>query len=177
MPWPLDWVCKTVTTLVKVITWVVEIVGKWVTRTVCKLVDTVAGLVVDVFVGIFDIVVGVFTWDWARVWDGFVRIVIGIVGFVFSILRIVLFEDTIDFIREEVNKSRLRNYVRELLEKKYKGDELDDIKDALGVDHGAFGFRIAAKALRTYVSSDYRSDPDNTPDLVLWHEDPNLKRC
>ena len=174
-PWPLNWVCKVVTTLVKIVTWVVEIVGKWVTRTVCKLVDAIIGLVVDIAVGLYDIVVGIFTWDWARVWDGFERIIVGTVGFVFTIIRIVFFGDTIAFIREEVNKARLKNYVKDLLEKKYKGEELEKIKDALGINHGAFGLRIAVRSLRTYVKSNYKSNPANPPDLILWHEDPALR--
>ena len=174
-PWPLNWVCKAVTTLVKVVTWVVEMVGKWVTRTVCKIIDAIISVVVDIAVGLYDIVVGIVTWDWARVWDGFERIIVGVIGFVFTIFRIWLFGDTIDFIREEVNKYRLKDYVSKLLEYKYKGEELERIEDALGINHGAFGLRIAVRSLRTYVKSNFKSDPTNPPDLILWHEDPALR--
>jgi len=176
-PWwhPLRWFCWLVTTLVKVVIWVVVTVGKWVTRTVCEVISTIIDAVVAISVGLYNIIIGIFTWDWARVWDGLVGVGTGIVGFVLGIARVILLGDTIDFIRDDVNTARLRSYVGDLLEKKYKGKQLEAIKDALGVDHGVFGFRIAAKALRTYVKSDYKSNLTNPPDLILWYEDPSLR--
>lgn len=170
------WFCWLVVIIVKVVTWIIVTVGKWVVRTVCETIATVVDFIEDVIVGGFDILVGIFTWDWARVWDGFERIVVGAVTFGVGIFRIASFGDTIDFIREEVNKSRLRNYVKDLLEKKYGDQEevLEAIKDALGIDAGAFGFRIKAKALRTFVRSDAISGHQVVPDLILWHEDSNL---
>lgn len=169
------WFCWIETFFVKVVAWVVVIVGKWVTRTACETVDAVVDVITNIIGGIYDILAGIFTWDWARVWDGLVGIVGGVVGFVLPILRIVFLGDTIDFIRDEINKARLRGYVRKLLENKYKGELLEAIKDALGVDYGVFGFRIAAKVLRTYVRSDYKSNASAPPDLVLWHEDNDLR--
>jgi hypothetical protein len=175
-PWPLNWLCKLVTTLVKVVTWVVEIVGKWVTRTICKFVDIVLSFVIDVVVGVIDIVVGIFTWDWTRVWDGFVRIVSGVVGGFFGLVRIVLLGDLIDFIRDEINKKRLRDYVRKLLEARFASDpsSLAAAKDAIGVDFGAFGLRLKATAVRTFVRSDRIDAHDTVPLLIRWHEDPSL---
>ena len=81
-----------------------------------------------------DILAGIFTWDWARVWDGLVGIVDGLVGGFFGLVRVLLLGDTIDFIREEINKNRLRNYVRGLLEVRFADDptSLDAAKDAIG---------------------------------------------
>ena len=169
------WFCWIVTFFVKVVIWVIVKVAKWVTRTVCEIITIVVDLIVDIVVGLYDIIVGIFTWDWARVWDGLVRLVGGIVEAAFGLFRIGTLGDTFDYIRDEVNKSRLRKYVKKLLKKKYKGEQLEAIVEALGVEHGAFGFRIAAKALRTYVKSDYRSSDEDSPDLFQWHDDPNIK--
>ncbi|MCA8957176.1 MAG: hypothetical protein KDC87_13965 [Planctomycetes bacterium] len=62
--------CWLVWVTVKVVRWVVVTVGKWVTRTVCTLISLVIALVVALAVGLWNIVVGIVTWDWARVWDG-----------------------------------------------------------------------------------------------------------
>jgi len=172
---PRGWVCWLITILIKVDIWVVVTVGKWVFHTVCEVVEGIKDFVASVAIGIYDIVVGIFTGDWARVWDGLVEIFKGIVALVLDIFRVVYLGDTIDYIRDGINKSGLRDYVRELLEKKYEGKQLEAVKDALGIDYGAFGFRIPARALRTYVRSDYKSDQNMPPDLILWHEDPNLR--
>jgi len=169
--------CWFVTILVKVVRWVVVTVGKWVTRTVCTVVGIVVDLVVAVATGLFDIVAGIVTWDWARVWDGFVELVGGVVKGILGLARVVLLVDTLDYIREEIQKYRLRNYVRDLLEKRFARDpdNLTAALDAIGVDHGAFGLRLTGRASRTFVRSDRMADTgDGVPELIRWHEDPNL---
>jgi hypothetical protein len=167
------WFCWIETFIVKVVTWVVVTIGKWVIRTVCKVIAATVDFIKDAFVGIFNILIGIFTLNWGRIRDGFGRILGGLFSFALKLLRIGLLGDTIDFIRDEINKSKLRKYVAKLLEAKYSGDELKAIKEALSVDHGAFGFRIKVTAYRSYVRSDYRSEKIKPPDLILWHEDPN----
>ncbi|MGC1211165.1 MAG: hypothetical protein WA890_07885 [Micromonospora sp.] len=172
-PWydPRGWVCWFVTYFVKVIRWVVVTVGKWVTRTVCKLVAVVVEAVVDIAGGLWDVVVGIVTLDWRRILDGLLRAVIGLVLGIIRVGRIVFLGDTVEFIIEEINKARLRDYVRGLLEAKYDGDTLEQIKEALRVDHGAFGLRLNATAYRTVLDSEVKSQPDaGAPDLVLLHE-------
>ena len=41
------WFCWLVTVVVRVVTWVVVTIGKWVTHLVCKIVTTVVGIVVE----------------------------------------------------------------------------------------------------------------------------------
>ena len=168
---PRGWFCWLVTILVKVVRIVVVTVGKWVVRTVCKIITLVITLVVEVVLGLVDIVVGIFTLDWRRILDGLIRIGIAIVEFVISSLRIIFFVDTIDFILDEINRFRLKKYVKGLLEDKYEGDTLENIKLALRVDHGAFGFRINMSAIRTFLDSETPSARNpNIPNLVDLHE-------
>jgi hypothetical protein len=168
---PRGWFCWFITILVKVIRWVVVTVGKWVIRTVCKIIALVVVLVIDVFAGLWDIIAGLFTLDWRRILDGFIRIIVGALKGVFGLLRIILLGDTIDFIIDEVNKSRLRNYVRKLLEAKYSGETLQQIKDAIRLDLGAFGLRLRATAYRTVLDSEAKSKTDPTAtNLVVLHE-------
>lgn len=177
-PWPLNWVCKVVTTLVKVVTWVVEKVGKWVVRTVCKVVSVVVSTVLGILTGLWDVLVGIFTLDWRRIIDGLIGIAIAIIDFIATAIRIGFLGDTIDYIIEEINKGKLRDYVRDLLEDKYTGDELQNIKDTLRVDYGAFGYRISMRSVRTFLDSETpSSDEAGVPNLVVLHEqgDINLR--
>jgi len=169
--------CWFVTIFVKVVRWVVVTIGKWVTRTVCTVVGIVVDLVVAVATGLFNIVAGILTWDWARVWDGFVTLVGGLATGILGLARVAFLIDTIDYIREEIQKYRLRNYVRDLLEKRFARDpdNLTAALEAIGVDHGAFGLRLTGRASRTFVRSDRMSDTgDGVPELIRWHENPNL---
>ncbi|WP_069166070.1 hypothetical protein [Nocardia altamirensis] len=172
-PWydPRGWVCWFVTYFVKVIRWVIVKVGKWVTRTVCKLVAVVWGIIKDVAGGLWDVVAGIFTLDWRRILDGLLQIGIGIVLGAIGLGRIIFLGDTIAYIIEEINRWRLRNYVRGLLEKKYSGTTLEQIEEAIRLDHGAFGLRMDATAYRTVLDSEAPSPTDPTaPNLVVLHE-------
>jgi hypothetical protein len=64
-PWwdPRGWVCWFITILVKVVTWVVVTVGKWVTRIVCGIVSLIITVIVEVvwrLVGIIDLIGSLF---------------------------------------------------------------------------------------------------------------------
>ena len=169
-PWPLNWLCKLVTTLVEVIVWVVEKVWKWVTRTVCKIVGAIIHLVVEVLTGLWDVIVGIFTLDWRRILDGLIKIGIAIVKTVFELISVIFLGDTIAFIISEIERYRLKEYVRSLLEKKYKGDELEKIIDNLRIDHGAFGYRISMSSVRTFVDSETIVNEQPAPNLVTLHQ-------
>jgi hypothetical protein len=173
-PWwhPLRWLCWLVTTLVKVTRWVIVYVGKWVVRTVCKLVGTIIGTVWDVLTGLWDVIVGIFTLDWRRILHGLFKIVLAALNLALTIFRIVTLIDTAAYILEEINRNRLRNYVRKLLEAKpYSGEELQNIKDTLHLDRGAFGYRIPMIAIRTYLDSEVESPEERgVPNLVKLHE-------
>ncbi|MFI9506274.1 hypothetical protein [Nocardia sp. NPDC052566] len=172
-PWydPRGWVCWFVTYFVKVIRWVIVKVGKWVVRTVCKLVGVFWGIITDVAGGLWDVVAGIFTLDWRRILDGLLDILIGIVLGVIRLGRIIFLGDLIAYIIEEINRWRLRDYVRGLLVMKYSGTTLDQIKEAIRLDHGAFGLRMDATAYRTVLDSEAPSPTDATaPNLVVLHE-------
>lgn len=172
-PWydPRGWVCWFVTVVVKVIRWVVVTVGKWVTRTVCKIVTVLVDLVKDILEGLWDVVVGIFTLDWHRILDGLIKIFAGAVLGAIRLGRILTLGDTVDFIIEEINEGRLKRYVRGLLEATYAGDQLEQIKEAIRLDHGAFGLRLNATAYRTFLDSETPSPTDATaPNLVVLHE-------
>jgi hypothetical protein len=172
-PWydPRGWVCWFVTYFVKVIRWVIVKVGKWVARTVCKIIATVIDIVVDVLAGLWDIIAGIFTGDWRRILDGLVRIFSGVILGIVRLLRIFLLGDLIMYITEEINRWRLRDYVRGLLEDKYDGDTLQQIKDAIHLDHGAFGLRLDATNRRSMLDSETASPTEpGVPNLVVLHE-------
>ncbi|KAF0192790.1 MAG: hypothetical protein FD165_560 [Gammaproteobacteria bacterium] len=168
---PRRWLCWLVTTFVKVVRWVVVKVGKWVVRTVCKIVGAVLGFVRDFFTGLWDVIAGIFTLDWRRILDGLITIGSGFIDLVATLARIQYLGDTLDYIIEEYNRGQLRDYVRKLLEKKYSGEELDNIKKTLRVDHGAFGYRIPMRAIRTFLDSETPSPREpGVSNLVVLHE-------
>jgi hypothetical protein len=174
-PWPLNWACKVVTTLVKVVTWVVEKVGKWVVRTVCKFVSALVDMVRNVLTGLWDVIAGIVTLDWRRILDGLLGILVGLVDGILRLARIVYLVDTLDFIFTEINRERLRRYVRKILEAKYSGDEdqikLEQIKEAIRLDHGAFGLRLNGTVYRTFLDSETPSPTEPTiPNLVILDE-------
>lgn len=99
------------------------------------------------------------------------EIVVGVVLGVIGLVRIIFLGDTIAFIIEEINKKRLRDYVRKILGRKYSGSTFDEIADAIGLDHGAFGLRLKGTAIRTVLDSETISPTDPTaPNLVVLHE-------
>lgn len=172
-PWydPRGWVCWLVTIFVKVVIWVVEKVGKWVVRTVCTLINAAITLITGVLSGLWDVIVGIFTLDWRRILDGLMGIGLAVVDAVLTFGRVIFLLDTLAYIIDEYERGELRDHVRGLLEGKYSGEQLKAIKGALRVDHGAFGFRLSAKAIRTFIDSETPS-PRNPgiPNLIALHE-------
>lgn len=172
-PWwhPLRWLCWLVTTLVKVIVWVVVKVGKWVVRTVCKVVGTLVDWVVNVVKGLWDIIAGIFTLDWRRILDGLLQIVLETINAALTLVRVAVLLDTLDFIITEIQQGQLKAYIRTKLGFKYSGQEFQDIIDNLRIDHGAFGYRINMRAIRTILDSETLSTEERgVPNLVVLHE-------
>jgi phage-related protein len=67
-----NWWCVCCNKWFCFIVWVVLTVAKWVIETICEIVADVVDVVVAVVVGIVNIVIGIFTWNWGRVWDALV---------------------------------------------------------------------------------------------------------
>ena len=169
------WFCWLVTIIVRVVHWVIETVVKWVVRIICEVVNAIIGLIIDFVEGLRDIFYGIFTGDWGRVQEGLVQLVAGIIGAVASLGRTFTLGSTFNLIREEANRSRLRDYVRAALAQSGHSEaEIEAINEALGVDHGAFGYRMAARAIRAFVRSDAMEASSTVPLLIQWHENPGL---
>lgn len=168
---PRRWLCWLVTTLVKVVVWVIVKVGKWVVRTVCKIVGAVVNFISDFFTGLWDVIAGIFTLDWRRIIDGIIQIVAGFIDSLLTVIRVVFLLDTLDYIITEIQRGQLRTYVRTKLGFKYSGQEFQDIVDNLRIDHGAFGYRIPMRSIRTYLDSETPSpDEPDVPNLVVLQE-------
>ena len=175
-----NWWCLCCNKWFCFIVWIIVTLVDWVVHTVCELVADVVDLVVNVLVGLWNVVVGIFTLDWARIVDGLLGILAGVLGFVGDVIRIASLGDAIGFYIDRVNKWRLRDYVRGLVEAKYDGDLRQQIEDNLGLGLTDFGFRLKCSALRTFVRSDSRSTLAGVPDLIEMVQNPanglDLKR-
>ena len=175
-----NWWCLCCNKWFCFIVWVIVTIGSWVVHTVCEVVADVIDLVVAIVVGLVKVIVGIFTLNWSLILDGLLQIGVGILGFVGDIIRIITLGDLIGFLSDTINRWRLRDYVRGLVEAKFGGDLLDRIKDNLGLNWTGFGFPLSCTALRTFVRSDSRARPGELPDLIQMVQDPannlDLKR-
>ena len=156
--------------------WVVVTVLKWVVKTVCEILGDVFDLVVAVITGGWDIIVGIFTWDWARVWDGFLEILGAAGGLVGDIIRTITLCGLIGEFRDSVNKWRLIGYVEDLIDKsdRFTDDDRAQIKEALGIN-GGFGLHLTLTSYRGFVESDFIEPQQTVPALVRWNNDIDPK--
>jgi hypothetical protein len=169
-----NWWCLCCNKWFCFIVWVVVQVVKWVVTTVCEIVADVVDLVVAVVLGIVEIIIGVFTWDWARVWDGLVGIAAAAAKLVWDIVRTFTLGSLIGTFRDRANAWSLRNYVRDLIDGRrgYSDEDRRRIKDALGITgSGGFGLRLRYTAFRGFVRSDQTTGEGGVPDLVAWNND------
>ncbi|MBA6440962.1 hypothetical protein [Streptomyces sp. GMR22] len=172
-PWydPRGWVCWFVTVLVKVVRIVLVTVGKLVTRLVCKVVQVAVDSGRDLASGGWDIFWGSFTGNWLRVTDGFVRFGLGLTLGVMRFGRIALGGEIVAYFIDEANDASIRSHVRGLLERKYSGETLDQIKAAISLHHGPFRLQLHGTAYRTVIDSQASSATDpKVPNLIALHE-------
>ncbi|MEU1803651.1 hypothetical protein [Streptomyces sp. NPDC019937] len=172
-PWydPRGWVCWFVTVLVKVVRVVLVTVGKLVTRLVCKVVQVAVDSGRDLASGGWDIFWGTFTADFRRVTDGFVRFGLGLTLGVMRFGRIALGGEIVAYFIDEANDNAIRAHVRGLLERKYSGETLDQIKAAINLDHGPFRLQLHGTAYRTVIDSQASSETDpKVPNLIALQE-------
>ena len=186
---PRRWLCWIVTTLVKVIRWVVVTVGKWVVHIVCRIVTSALEGLLHVFRGLVTFFRGLFSLDWRMMLDGLTEAITGFLGLAGLILLIIIIIglgplgliligalialDIANYIISEVNDYRLREYVKGLVKDKYGSgnDTYDAIADALSLEHGAFGYRIKAKFLRGFLDSETIDDSSGEFNLIKLHDD------
>jgi hypothetical protein len=163
------WLCFIVWVIVQIVTWVVQ--------TLCEIVADIVELIAGIVKGIYDIFAGIFTWDGSRALGGLAEIGIGFVVLIGDLIPIVTGGTLVGGIRDERDRWRLRNFAQGLLEDRYRDSDpagLAQMLDALGINSGGFGLRLNVRALRTFVRSDFSSQPDGTPDLILWLRNNSL---
>lgn len=151
--------------------WVVVAVVTWVIQTVCEIVADVVELITNIVKGLVDIIAGIFTWDWSRIVAGLGEIVGGVIAFVAELIPIATLGTLYGAFEENRNVWRLRNFANGLLQDRYGSSDPEGfrrMKDALGIDSGGFGLRLQCTAKRLFIRSDFSSQADGTPDLIVW---------
>ena len=166
-----DWWCACCNKWFCFLVWVVVVVSKWVVDTICEIVADVIDVIVAIVLLIVNIVIGIVTWDWGRIWDALVDAFSSVVGLAGDIVRLMTLGSLVGEFRDRANKWSLRNYVDGLIDnnRAYTPDERQRIKKAVGIDGGGFGFRLRVTAYRGFVRSDQVSPGTSVPDLVAWH--------
>jgi hypothetical protein len=156
--------------------WVIVTIVKWVVKTVCEILGDLYDLIGAVLTGGWDILVGIVTWDWDRVWDGFTEIVGAAGGLIGDVIRTVIFPCGLygEF-RGSANKWKLITYVEDLIDSssRFSDDVRAQIKSAVGITDGGFGLRLTVQSYRGFVRSDFIAPGDTVPALIRWHNDPN----
>jgi hypothetical protein len=166
-----DWWCACCNKWFCFLVWVVVTVVSWVVTTVCEIIADVVDTVINIVKGLWDVLAGIFTLDWSRIVAGLGEIVGAVILLVLNLIPIVTLGTLVGAFVEEINKWRLRDFARDLLEKKYKKADpagFDRMVDALGLKSGGFGLRLNATALRSFIRSDFSTQRDGTPDLIGW---------
>lgn len=168
-----NWWCLCCNKWFCFLVWVIVTVVTWVVTTVCEVVADVVDLIVNVIKGLVDIIVGIFTGDWTRVLAGLGEIIGGIIAFVAEIIPVLIGGTLVGAFDDARKGWELRDFVRDLLNKKYMDSDPEGLKRmlaALGLTGGGgFGLRLDAVALRSFIRSDFSSrGGGGTPDLINW---------
>jgi hypothetical protein len=169
-----NWWCLCCNKWLCWIAWVVITAAGWVVDTVCELVADVADILVAAVKAVVNIVVGLFTLDFARIWDAVLDFAASVGALVWDIVRLLTLGSLIGAFRDAANRWSLRSYVTGLIDNNpaYSAEDRRRIKDALGITgDGPFGLRLTYTAFRGFVRSDQRSHRAVVPDLVRWHND------
>jgi hypothetical protein len=165
-----NWWCACCNKWFCFLVWVVVVVTTWVVETVCTIVLDVVDLVVNIVVGLIDIVVGIFTLDWRRILLGFLEIIGGAVVFVLDLIPIVTGGTLVGAFQEQADRWALRRYVKQKVDTQFADNTQlhDRIIAALGLDGSGFGLHLPTSVMRMSIRSDFSSQPDGTPDLVVF---------
>ena len=162
---PRKWLCWFVTILVKVIRWVVVTVVKAVVTIVCRVVALVINIIVDLLQGLWLLGKALVLWDKCILQEALSELG-NVLGHVLTSVGYVLINPIVD----QINRYRLKNYVREQIETLFadRPEHITALKDAFHLEHGTFGYRVTCSVWRMFVDSQANLDPPRFPGM------PNL---
>jgi hypothetical protein len=181
------WFCWIETFMEKVVTWVAKQVVNFATRVVCEIVHDVIVAIIDTVVVAANILADIgrilwnaVTFDWEGLKNAFKDLLAHLADLgpvLVKWLRIAVAVLTyglpyaIGYIRDQINEYRLKNYIRDKLNKVFANDleRLQGIKDAIHLDHGPFGLEFSALSLRCFIDS--RSGPQGSPPTLFTLHD------
>ena len=99
-PWPFNWFCTIVVTVIRIVVWVVEVIVEWVVAIVCELLAVVVQIVLRIISMVVEFVVSFFVclftdfegWlnAWYELYLGLLDIVESVIDLVGSLLDAVL---------------------------------------------------------------------------------------
>lgn len=168
---PRGWFCWLVLVSAKVFRTILVTVGNWATRLVCKTVEVAVDFGKNLVGSIVDLLAGAVTLNPRRVMDAFIRLAAAVTLAVIRLGRIALGGEVVAIAIDALNDASIRRHVRGLLERKYSGETLDQIKRAINLDHGPFRLQLNGTAYLTLMDSQASSTADpKVPNLVALHE-------
>jgi len=166
---PRRWLCWLVTTLVKIIRWVVVTIVTAVVTLVCHLIADVLGIIIDLLQFLWLLLKALFTWDKCTLQEALAELG-NVVGDVVEIIGDVIIRPIID----RIQTARLRRYVKHEIAQRYwqQPDVIPQLNELFNVDHGVFGYRVTCTLHRMYVDSQTRTPRyADVPNLFGLHRD------
>lgn len=169
-PWydPRRWLCWLVTTLVKIIRWVVITVLTAVIKIVCHLVADLLGILWDLLLFLKNLLKALFTWDKCALQEA-----LGNLGDAITRVVQLIGNVVIRPITDRIQTYRLRGYVGEQIEKRFaqQPELIEALKEAFNVNTGVFGYRMTCTIYRMYVDSKTKTERyGEVPHLYALHD-------
>ena len=170
-PWydPRRWLCWIVTTLVKIIRWVVVTVVTAVITIVCRLISDLLSIIWDLLKFLGHLLKALFTWDKCVLQEALADLGDALVG-VYELIGDVIIRPVID----RIQTYRLRQYVSHEIAQRYwmLPDLIPVLKKKFNVDSGVFGYRVSCAVHRMYVDSTTKTPRfGDVPNLFALHRD------
>lgn len=169
-PWydPRRWLCWIVTTLVRVIRWIVVTVVTAVITVVCHLVADVLAILLDALKFLGHLLKALFTWDKCALQEALADLA-DAVARVYELIGDVLIRPIVD----RVQTYRLRRYVKDLIAERFAGrpDAVTRVSARFNVDTGVFGYPLTCTVHRMFVDSQTLTERfGDVPNLFALHD-------
>jgi len=166
---PRRWLCWLVTTLVKVIRWVIVTVLTAVVTIVCHLISDVLAILWDLLKFLGHLLKALFTWDKCALQESLADLGDAVTR-AFELIGDVIIRPVTD----RFQTYRLRQYVGHQIDQRYwqQPDLITALKSAFNVDSGVFGYRVTCTVYRMYVDSQTKTERfGDVPNLYALHRD------
>lgn len=168
---PRRWLCWFVDNFVKVLRWVVVNVLKAVITIVCRLIGRVLRIIADLLEALYLFSKALVTWDKCTLQEA-----LGKLGDTLMNALTLIGTAILDPFIGPIQRYRLQRYVRDQIDARFSDQpELAaQLRAALGIDAGLFGFHTTVQVHRAFVDSRTVVGRAEVPNLYALHRDGRI---